>query len=101
MKSFVTKRSITVNGLKTSVSLEDSFWDALREVADKERTSVAKLVGQIENSRTTINLSGAIRIFLLHHFMEKFRSAGVGNSLAIVSSHDRDKKELTQPPPRI
>jgi predicted DNA-binding ribbon-helix-helix protein len=100
MKSFVTKRSIKVNGHKTSVSLEESFWDALREVADKERTSVAKLVGQIENNRTTINLSGAIRIFLLQHFMEKFRSAGVGNSLAIVSNPS-DEKELTQPPPRI
>ena len=101
MKSFVVKRSIKVNGLKTSVSLEDVFWDALREVADEQSTSAAKLVGKIEHGRTPINLSSAIRIFLLNHFMEKFKSAGFGNSFAIVSYHGRDEKELTQPPPRI
>ena len=81
MKSAVIRHSIKVNGQQTSVSLEDSFWDALREVADKERTSLAKLVGQIAYGRTTINPSSAIRVFLLNHFMEKFRSAGIGNHL--------------------
>jgi predicted DNA-binding ribbon-helix-helix protein len=103
MKSAVFKRrSIKVNGRKTSVSLEDSFGDALREVADEQRTSVTRLVGQIAHGRRTINLSGAIRLFLLNHFMEKFGCAGFGNSLAIVSNHDPSgEKELTQPPPRI
>jgi predicted DNA-binding ribbon-helix-helix protein len=100
MKSAVIRHSIKVNGQKTSVSLEDRFWDALRKVADEQRTPVAKLVGQIAHGRRTTNLSSAIRVYLLHHFMEKFRSAGVGNPLAIVRNPS-DEKELTQPPPRI
>jgi predicted DNA-binding ribbon-helix-helix protein len=68
MKSAVIKRSVVVNGRKTSVSLENEFWDALRQVAKQSNLSVASLLGEIERSRTTINLSSAIRIFLLNHF---------------------------------
>jgi predicted DNA-binding ribbon-helix-helix protein len=104
MKSAVIKRSIAVNGRKTSVSLEDTFWDGLREVADKEKTTPAKLVGQIAHTRTTINLSSAIRIYLLCYFMGQFGaaiSAGLGNSLAIASNRPSDEKELMQSPLRI
>jgi predicted DNA-binding ribbon-helix-helix protein len=68
MKSAVIKRSVVVNGRKTSVSLENEFWDALRQVAKQSNVSVAMLLVEIERSRTTINLSSAIRIFLLNHF---------------------------------
>jgi predicted DNA-binding ribbon-helix-helix protein len=68
MKSAVIKRSVVVNGRKTSVSLENEFWDALRQVAKQSNLSVASLIVEIERSRTTINLSSAIRIFLLNHF---------------------------------
>jgi predicted DNA-binding ribbon-helix-helix protein len=68
MKSAVIKRSVVVNGRKTSVSLENEFWDALRQVAKQSNLSVASLLVEIERSRTTINLSSAIRIFLLNHF---------------------------------
>jgi predicted DNA-binding ribbon-helix-helix protein len=68
MKSAVIKRSVVVNGHKTSVSLENEFWDALRQVAKQSNVSVARLLVEIERSRTTINLSSAIRIFLLNHF---------------------------------
>ena len=68
MKSAVIKRSVIVNGHKTSVSLENEFWDALRQVAKQSNVSVARLLIEIERSRTTINLSSAIRIFLLNYF---------------------------------
>lgn len=68
MKSAVVKRSVVVNGHKTSVSLENEFWDALRQVAKQSNVSVARLLVEIERSRTTINLSSAIRIFLLNYF---------------------------------
>jgi predicted DNA-binding ribbon-helix-helix protein len=68
MKSAVIKRSVVVNGRKTSVSLENEFWDALRQVAKQSNVSIARLLVEIERSRTTINLSSAIRIFLLNHF---------------------------------
>ena len=68
MKSAVIKRSVIIGGRKTSISLENEFWDALREVAKQSNVSVAKLLVEIERSRTTINLSSAIRIFLLGYF---------------------------------
>jgi predicted DNA-binding ribbon-helix-helix protein len=74
MKSAVIKRSVTIDGHKTSVSLEDAFWDGLIEVAKQSNVSVAKLVAEIEQSRSTINLSSAIRIFLLQHYRAQFSS---------------------------
>lgn len=68
MKSAVIKRSVIVNGRKTSISLENEFWDALRQVAKQSNVPLAKLLGEIDQSRTTINLSSAIRIFVLNLF---------------------------------
>ena len=50
-KTFVIKRSILINGHKTSVSLEDEFWRGLHEVAHDKNTTVPTLVGEID--RTT------------------------------------------------
>jgi predicted DNA-binding ribbon-helix-helix protein len=64
----VIKRSIAVNGHKTSVSLEDVFWEGLREIADHNHKRLAMLVEQIDRTRTTCNLSSAIRVFVFNHF---------------------------------
>jgi predicted DNA-binding ribbon-helix-helix protein len=66
MKTAVIKRSIVVDGHKTSVSLEDEFWDGLREVADRENVSLSTVVGQIDHDRTSCNLSSAIRVFVFN-----------------------------------
>ena len=63
--SLVVKRSVTLGGHKTSVTLEDEFWDALRAIADRDNTTVAWLVGQINRTRNNSNLSSAIRVFVL------------------------------------
>jgi predicted DNA-binding ribbon-helix-helix protein len=63
--SRVVKRSVTLGGHKTSVTLEDEFWDALRAIAHCDKTTVASLVGQINQTRNKSNLSSAIRIFVL------------------------------------
>jgi len=68
MKSVVIKRSVLTGGRKTSVSLENEFWDALRAIADSENVSVSKLVQQIDRERNNINLSSAIRVFVFTHF---------------------------------
>jgi predicted DNA-binding ribbon-helix-helix protein len=68
MKTAVIKRSILINGKKTSVSLENEFWDALHEIAKYENTTAAKLAGEIARQRNTVNLSSAIRIFVYNHF---------------------------------
>jgi predicted DNA-binding ribbon-helix-helix protein len=66
-KSRVLKRSIVIAGHKTSVSLEDQFWDALREIATTQCTAVGTLVSTIDGDRQHNNLSSAIRLFVLDH----------------------------------
>ncbi|HQS47748.1 MAG: aryl-sulfate sulfotransferase [Rhizobiales bacterium 24-66-13] len=68
MKSPVVKRSIVIAGHKTSVSLEDAFWDALKEIASSRRLTLSDLVATIDSSRTQGNLSSAIRLFVLDHY---------------------------------
>ena len=63
--SLVVKRSVTLGGHKTSVTLEDEFWDALRMIAHRDKTTMASLVGQINQTRNKSNLSSAIRVFVL------------------------------------
>ncbi|MGA7310247.1 MAG: ribbon-helix-helix domain-containing protein [Pseudolabrys sp.] len=51
MKTAVLKRSIEINGKKTSISLEDEFWYGLLEIAAYKKMAVPKLVEQIDNRR--------------------------------------------------
>jgi predicted DNA-binding ribbon-helix-helix protein len=68
MKTSIAKRSIVVGGHKTSVSLEDPFWDAIKEIAGLKNMTLAELVDQIDVDRDQGNLSSAIRLFVLDHF---------------------------------
>jgi predicted DNA-binding ribbon-helix-helix protein len=67
MKSTVVKRSVKINGHTTSVSLEDAFWSALKEIAAGRKMTLAELVGLINAKREQPNLSSAIRLFVLKH----------------------------------
>ena len=58
------KRSVDIDGHRTSVSMEAPFWDVLREIADKKGLSVNQLIATIDKDRTG-NLSSAIRVFVL------------------------------------
>ncbi|MDQ2084308.1 ribbon-helix-helix domain-containing protein [Xanthobacteraceae bacterium Astr-EGSB] len=79
MKSPVVKRSIVVHGRKTSVSIEDSFWHALRELAKAGGNSLSDLVGTIADSRVErSNLSSAIRVHVLGHFRDKAAALASG-----------------------
>jgi predicted DNA-binding ribbon-helix-helix protein len=76
MKSHVVKRSIVVEGHKTSVSLEDEFWNALKEIAAERRETLSELVGHIDKDRVQGNLSSSIRLFVLDHYRSKAATAG-------------------------
>ena len=65
MKSSVSKRSIVVAGHKTSVSLENQFWDSLKEIAGERGMTLGALVAAIDGNREHANLSSAIRLFVL------------------------------------
>jgi predicted DNA-binding ribbon-helix-helix protein len=65
MKSLVVKRSVVIAGRKTSISLEDQFWKALKEAAAQRDLTVSGLVGAIDAERQYGNLSSALRLFVL------------------------------------
>jgi predicted DNA-binding ribbon-helix-helix protein len=71
MQSTVAKRSISVAGHKTSVSLEEDFWKALREIAHRRRMTLGELVENIDANRTHGNLSSAIRLFVLGYYQDQ------------------------------
>ncbi len=68
MKSPVVKRSIVIAGHKTSVSLEDAFWDSLKEIAAVRDETLSDVVAGIDGARKQGNLSSAIRLYVLDHF---------------------------------
>ena len=61
----VVKRSLTIAGHRTSVSLEDAFWTALRTIAHERQQSLAALVAEIDGARGAASLSSTIRLFVL------------------------------------
>jgi predicted DNA-binding ribbon-helix-helix protein len=65
MPKLRTKRSVTIDKHRTSISLEEPFWDALSEIAGEEGKSLAALIGEIDKSRGDDNLSAAIRLYVL------------------------------------
>ena len=71
MKSQKIKRSVEIDGRSTSVSLEDEFWNALKEIAAAQRTTAQGLVLKIHNERTHPNLSSVIRLHILSYYRER------------------------------
>ena len=67
MSKASNKRSVTIDRHRTSISLEEPFWDALSEMAEAEGKSLAALIGEIDKSRGEENLSAAIRLYVLGH----------------------------------
>jgi predicted DNA-binding ribbon-helix-helix protein len=89
MQSAGTKRSIKLDGRKTSVSLEDAFWTELKEIAYSQRVTVSNVIASIEATRKQNNLSSAIRVFVLEHLLNNGRRTAI----APVSS---DESQPTQ-----
>jgi predicted DNA-binding ribbon-helix-helix protein len=71
MKSSVVKRSTIVAGHKTSVSLEDAFWNDLRKIATEREMTLSDLVSKINSERQYGNLSSAIRLFVLDFYRDQ------------------------------
>ena len=74
-KSSVAKRSIVLNGHKTSVSLEDEFWNALKEIAGKRAIHLSDLVAEVDEQRGDGNLSSALRLFVLDYYQRPLKNA--------------------------
>ena len=75
------KRSLSINGHATSISLEDEFWRELRRIAAADGVSLAALVARIDADRwtgeaTPRGLSSTLRVFVLERLREDRGSAG-------------------------
>jgi len=71
MKSSVIKRSIVIEGHKTSVSLENEFWDTMKMIAIQRKLTLSELAALIDAKREQGNLSSAIRLFVLGYYRDQ------------------------------
>ena len=72
------KRSFTIKGHRTSISVEAAFWEALRQAAAAEQVTLAALVAAIDAERGEAGLSSAVRVWVLDYFRKQ--AAGSQNS---------------------
>jgi len=89
MKSSVVKRSIVVGQRKTSISLEDEFWNGLKEIAAGREQTLSALVAIIDADRPSSNLSSAIRLFVLGFYRDQ-----ISGRDQISSRQSRTRKTL-------
>src|SRR5271165_3663188 len=78
MKSRVEKRPVSVNGHCTGVSLEDDFWNALKEIATTHNVSVSQLISKIDSQQQDHDLSSAIRVYVLSYYRERCNAKAPG-----------------------
>ncbi|MBM3525140.1 MAG: ribbon-helix-helix domain-containing protein [Alphaproteobacteria bacterium] len=69
----IRKRSVSIAGHRSSVSLEPEFWEALKSIAAERGTSLDALVSEIDATRTRRNLSSALRVFVLQTLRRDIR----------------------------
>lgn len=63
------KHSLTLRGHRTSVSLEEPFWRAFREIAEAEGKGINELAAEIDEGRgVSAGLASAIRVYVLAHY---------------------------------
>jgi predicted DNA-binding ribbon-helix-helix protein len=74
IKSLVVNQSVSINGRHSSVSLESAFWNALKEIAVGQNISTNALISKIDSAREALNLSSAIRVYVVEHYRSHFRN---------------------------
>jgi len=72
MNGRAVKRSLTLKGHRTSVSLEDEFWQAFRDIAREKGRAINDLAAEIDVDRgADAGLASAIRVFVLRHYQDR------------------------------
>ena len=70
----IVKHSLTIAGHRTSVSLEEAFWSALKALAGQRGRTVAALAAEVDSLRGNANLSSALRVMVLESLASPPRS---------------------------
>jgi len=73
----LSKRSVTLRGHATSVSLEDEFWTELKRMAGEARISLGLLIERVDSRRGTANLSSALRLAVLRDLRETAKARAI------------------------
>jgi predicted DNA-binding ribbon-helix-helix protein len=89
----IKKRSVVISGHRTSISLEDEFWKTLRQIAWARGETLCKLLSDIDEGRKFGNLSSAIRMFVLQHYLDQLGQQSFAQIEA--SSHGERRVEST------
>lgn len=71
------KRSLSIAGHRTSVSLEEPFWTGLKAIAATEQCTLADLIARIDAGRGANNLSSALRLRVLAHYQALAEAAHI------------------------
>lgn len=71
MKSLIAKRSVVIAGRRTSVSVEDAFWESLKKIAAHRRLTLSALITMINSERHYSNLSSGIRLCVLNFYRDR------------------------------
>ena len=69
------KHSLTLRGHRTSVSLEDIFWDRFRDIADQDGKTINGLAAEIDEGRGDIGLASALRVYVLERALRRDQSS--------------------------
>ncbi len=73
MSGTVKKRSVEIAGHRTSLSLEQAFWRALKRIAAQDGVSINRLIARIDRERAG-NLSSAVRVYVLKRLEDEAES---------------------------
>ena len=87
-RSPVLKRSVIVDGRKTSVSLENEFWTALKEIAASRGMTISALIGTIKHQGDSANLSSALRLVILAWFRNRAEAAASDSSRKVLMADE-------------
>jgi predicted DNA-binding ribbon-helix-helix protein len=79
----IVKRSVSIAGHRTSISLEEPFWEGLREIAERDKISIQALIGRIDAERGAQNLSSAIRVFVLTDLRQRLSMLSSNGTAAL------------------
>ena len=71
-KSLVVKHSVNIDSHRTSISLEEGFWTALKEIAHERGETLQHLITSIDAGRQSGNLSSVLRVFILEYYRDQF-----------------------------
>lgn len=80
MSARPVKRSLTLRGHRTSVSLEDAFWRAFREIAEARGMALNALAAEIDEARGDVGLASAIRVFVLETVQRRGAQGPISHS---------------------